>query len=134
VRIARITVAVACTAAAFLAVGANASPRPPALLGVDVAEWSVVPSQGAVPAGDVRLKLRNVGNESHEIVLVRTRVFAQDLPLQGDHARVSPLATVDLEPGERATVTVRLRHGSYLLLDNLPWHYWLGTRAAFSVR
>jgi uncharacterized cupredoxin-like copper-binding protein len=41
---------------------------------------------------------------------------------------------VVVAPGGVASFVVHLRRGSYLLVDNLPWHYWNGTRAAFAVR
>ena len=39
-----------------------------------------------------------------------------------------------LAPAARATIAANLKPGSYLLLDNLPWHYWAGTSVAFTVR
>jgi hypothetical protein len=66
---------------------------------------------------------------------VRTRSFDERLPLQGTRALVRPLAkTALIRSGGRASFVVTLRPGSYLLLDNLPWHYWKGTSVAFSVR
>ena len=44
------------------------------------------------------------------------------------------MVSVLVKPGARASFTVSLKPGSYLLLDNLPWHYWKGTSAAFTVR
>jgi uncharacterized cupredoxin-like copper-binding protein len=104
-------------------------------LRADVGEWSIVPSTGAVPAGRVRIDVRNLGRDAHQIVLVRTTSFAQRLPLRENRAVVQPLhATPPVRPGGRASFVVSLSRGSYLLLDNLPWHYWKGTSVAFSVR
>jgi hypothetical protein len=109
--------------------------RDPRVMTALVAEWSVVPSEGTVAAGFVRIRVRNAGLEPHELVLTRTRRFGESLPLDGDHAqarRVGP--TVRVEPGQTVTAGFRLARGSYVLLDNLPWHYWQGTWAAFSAR
>ena len=50
-------------------------------------------------------------------------------------AGASPdIRSVIVPPGGTATLVVSLRHGSYVLLDNLPWHYWKGTSVAFAVQ
>jgi uncharacterized cupredoxin-like copper-binding protein len=128
------------TAAVFLgacvgAAGTQASPPPTSILQADVAEWSIVPSSGVVPAGNVRIRVRNFGLETHQVMVVRTRVFAQDLRLRGDRAVARPVGSpVLVAPGRVVSFVVRLSRGSYLLVDNLPWHYWKGTQAAFAVR
>ncbi|HZU20123.1 MAG TPA: hypothetical protein VE982_02780 [Gaiellaceae bacterium] len=126
----------------FLATAAVAaaapSPRParaPATLHADVAEWSVVPSAGVVAHGSLRIVVRNLGEVAHQLSLVRTSSFDPLFALSGSRAAIRPLATTRmLEPGETTSLTVSVRPGSYELVDNLPWHYWLGTSAAFSVR
>jgi len=78
---------------------------------------------------------RNLGTDTHQLVLVRTTRFAEVLPLHGDHAAGRPVAPpLVLEPGRSGSVVTRLAPGNYLLIDNLPWHYWLGTSAAIVVR
>ena len=127
-----------CAIAASLVVSASSRAgftAPATTLRADVAEWSIVPSAGVVPAGRVRIEVRNLGTTAHEIVLVRTSSFGARLRLRGTHAVVpSALGTVVVKPGARTSFVVSLKAGSYLLLDNLPWHYWKGTSAAFSVR
>ena len=104
-------------------------------LRADVAEWSIVPSAGVIRAGRVKIVVRNLGEEPHELIVVRTSRFADALRIGGDRARVHPLAApLVLAPGDTRTLVVSLRRGSYLLLDNLPWHYWKGTSVAFAVR
>jgi uncharacterized cupredoxin-like copper-binding protein len=116
-------------------VGTHASARPASVLRADIAEWSIVPSEGVVGAGNVRIVVRNLGAETHQLMVVRTRAFAQDLRLQGDRAVARPVVSpVVVAPGGVASFVVHLRRGSYLLVDNLPWHYWNGTQAAFAVR
>ncbi|MFL5963936.1 MAG: hypothetical protein ACJ757_13700 [Gaiellaceae bacterium] len=127
--------AAAFLAACSVATGTQASPRPAAILGADIVEWSIVPSSGVVRAGSVRIRVRNLGYEPHQLMVVRTREFAQDLRLQGDRAVARPVGSpVLVAPGRTASFVVHLKRGSYLLIDNLPWHYWKGTQAAFAVR
>jgi uncharacterized cupredoxin-like copper-binding protein len=117
----------------FVAVAGGGTRLP--TLRADVGEWSIVPSTGAVPAGRVLIDVRNLGAEPHELVLVRTKTFAAQLPLHGTRAVIRPEAKpVLVRAGRHTTFVVTLRPGSYVLLDNLPWHYWKGTSAAFSVR
>jgi hypothetical protein len=107
----------------------------PATIRADVGEWSVVPSVGVVPAGRVRIDVRNLGQVAHRITLVKTDSFDPVLRLRGDRALVRPLAaSVLVRPGHTSSFVVSLRRGSYVLLDNRPWSYWKGTSVAFSVR
>lgn len=115
--------------------GRAATGETSASLRADVAEWSVVPSIGVVPSGRTRIVVRNVGAQRHQLMVVRVRTFAAQLPLRGNRAVATPVGgAVTVLPGKTASLTVSLRPGSYLLVDNLPWHYWAGTSAAFSVR
>jgi len=127
-------VALAAFAALLLVPVVGAAPAP-TTLHADVAEWSVVPGSGVVAAGRVKLVVRNIGRQSHELIVVRTKQFAEPLRLSGDRAVASPVAPrLLVPPGTTRTLVVTLTRGSYLLVDNLPWHYWQGTSAAFSVR
>ena len=136
VRVVRFAVALSVFASALVcAVSSTAAPAPATTLRADVAEWSIVPSTGAVRAGLVRLVVRNLGASPHQVTLVRTSTFGARLQLAGARAVVHPLAaSVIIRPGKTATLVLSLRPGSYLLLDNLPWSYWKGTSVAFSVR
>ena len=128
---AAVAAALASTAFAAAAGGGTRLPT----LRADVGEWSIVPSVGVLPAGRARIDVRNVGADAHEIVLVRTSTFAARLPLHGTRAVVHPEAQPLLvRAGRSASLVITLRPGSYVLLDNLPWHYWKGTATAFSVR
>ncbi len=109
--------------------------QPVRVLRADVAEWSIVPASGVVPAGPTRILVRNLGEDAHQISLVRTRRFGAALPLRADHADVRPLAVSRVVAGGRSTsFSATLRPGSYVLIDNLPWNYWRGTSVAFTVR
>jgi hypothetical protein len=129
--------AAASVLAAVLTLGvpvAGSGTRMPTLR-ADVGEWSIVPSVGALRAGRIRIDVRNLGAEAHQIVITRTGNFAARLPLRGTRAVVHPEARpILVHAGGRASFVVTLRPGSYVLLDNLPWAYWKGTAAAFSVR
>jgi hypothetical protein len=125
----------AIATALVLTAAATAGAPPAATLRADVAEWSIVPSTGAVPAGKVRLVVRNLGATRHQVTIVRTAAFGERLRLAGARALVHPIAaSIVVRPGRTATLLLSLQRGSYALLDNLPWSYWKGTSVAFSVR
>ncbi|HEY1514247.1 MAG TPA: hypothetical protein VGF66_10890 [Gaiellaceae bacterium] len=132
----RFAIVLAIVASALVcATSGTAGSAPTTTLRADVAEWSIVPSTGAVRAGVVRLVVHNLGAAPHQVTLVRTTTFGERLRLAGSRAVVKPIAaSVIVRPGKTATLVVSLEHGSYLLLDNLPWSYWKGTSVAFSVR
>lgn len=127
---------IALVAAIAVPAGAyGAGAKDPVSLRADIAEWSLVPSAGVVHAGLVRITARNLGITEHQLVLVRTTRFAQTLMLDGDHATGRAVAPpLVVEPGRSASIVARLNPGNYLLIDNLPWHYWRGTSAAIVVR
>ena len=123
----------AALAVLLAAAPAGAGSAPPTLR-AEVAEWSIVPSAGIVRPGQVRIVVRNVGAQAHQVMVVRTTRFAQRLPLSENRAVARPVAAVMLAPGATKTIVVSLSPGPYLLLDNLPWHYWKGTSVAFAVQ
>jgi hypothetical protein len=125
----------AALAVSAVATAGPSHPRDPSTLRALVSEWSVVPSDGVVSAGAVRIRVRNVGLEPHELVLARTARFADSLPLADDHAQVRPIGpTLVVAPGQTVSAVFHVRPGSYVLLDNLPWHYWRGAWVAFTAR
>ena len=132
----RFAVVLSVVASALVcAVSGTAAPAPATTLRADVAEWSIVPSTGAVHAGVVRVVVRNLGASPHQVTVVRTATFGARLRLEGSRAVVHPIAaSIVVRPGKTATLVVSLARGSYMLLDNLPWSYWKGTSVAFSVR
>ena len=132
----RFAVVLSVVASALMcAVSGTAAPAPATTLRADVAEWSIVPSTGAVHAGVVRVVVRNLGASPHQVTVIRTATFGARLRLEGARAVVHPIAaSIVVRPGKTATLVVSLARGSYMLLDNLPWSYWKGTSVAFSVR
>jgi len=133
-RIGLLVVTAALTVSA-VAAARPARPHDPRALTALVAEWSVVPSDGVVAAGAVRIRVRNVGEAPHELVLTRTSRFGDSLPLTSDRAQVRTVGpSLVVGPGQTAAAVFRLTPGTYVLLDNLPWHYWRGAWAAFAVR
>ena len=94
-----------------------------------------------VPAGDVRLRVRNLGPDRHEVLVVR-RPDGRPLPLRADGLTLDEDAleaqTVGvLEPGEPGGVRdldVHLAPGRYELFCNMSGHYLGGMHTEVEVR
>jgi plastocyanin len=99
---------------ALVAAAAIATP-----VGVNHTEWQVALGRTKVPAGRVEFNVTNVGEDGHDFAVRRDgEVRAQ---------------VRELRPGERATKTVRLKRGRYVLFCSLPKHEKRGMRARLRV-
>ena len=76
----------------LMIVGACGSPTPSSAIDVDLAEFSISPSNTVLAAGDVALNIRNVGEFGHTVVVSRSdgRVIAgTDVVQSGEGAELS---------------------------------------------
>jgi uncharacterized cupredoxin-like copper-binding protein len=93
-----------------------------------------------LPAGDLRIVVRNRGPVSHELLIVRAT--GERLPTRADgftidedalHRRL--IATIEPQsPGTHSSVLVHLAPGRYLLLCNMAGHAAGGMLTSFGVR
>jgi len=110
-----------------------AAARTPSLQ-VQVGEWNVVPSRGAVAPGTLRLTVENLGRLPHELDVIATASFGEKLRMHDGHAvgrKAAP--TVVVGPGQTRSLRVTLMPGFYVLVDNGPGRYALGTEVAILV-
>jgi hypothetical protein len=129
--------ALAAALAALAGPSAGGATRPIALphtLHVGLTEWAVVPSQGLVAAGPLRLDVRNYGRLRHQLEIVATDSWGSRLPIHNGRA-VGPVVpgSVVVRPGGLRSLHVYLSPGSYVLLDNIRGHYDLGAAVAITV-
>jgi uncharacterized cupredoxin-like copper-binding protein len=123
------------TAATLATLAVPSGAAPPNRVTADIAEWSIVPSAGMIESGKVEIVAHNFGQLTHQLVVVRTARFGQALAVRRDRAVGRQLAApITVPPGTRRSIVVRLRPGSYVVLDNLPGHYRNGAWAAIAVR
>ena len=95
------------------------------------------PASGA--AGTNEFSITNSGPNEHELVIVKTELAADALPVtnsvvdesSGDLKVVAERE--DINAGTTASLNASLEAGSYALICNLPGHYKAGMHAAFSV-
>ena len=92
-------------------------------------------------AGQHTLALTNNGKQGHEIVVFRTDLPANALPVDanGEVEEESPLlhnvgdSGNSLAPGGTKSVPVKLAPGHYVAVCNLPNHYHLGMKLDLTV-
>lgn len=111
---------------------------------VNLDEWSVVPEVESIEAGTIHFEAINIGEEEHELVIVKAD-SADDLPLDDDESADEEqlpggafIGEIEAFPaGEECNGTFDLAPGSYVLFCNLvdgdENHFQLGMRTEFEV-
>jgi hypothetical protein len=96
-------------------------------LHVAFTEWALVPSDGLVASGPLKLTVRNYGQLRHRLDIIQTEWWGQKLDiLHGRAVGWDVTRPIAVAPGQTRTTQVDLDPGSYLLLDNIRGHYALG--------
>ena len=98
-------------------------------------------SQSTVPAGTVEFETTNKGKIPHEMVVIKTDLPLEKLPLKGDKLdedkagkEIGEIEEDDLKSGETKTLKVNLTPGKYLIVCNLPGHFKAGMRTFLTVQ
>jgi uncharacterized cupredoxin-like copper-binding protein len=137
------------TAGAVIASGGDAE-GPVRSLSVELDEWRITPSAERVGAGALTLGQTNTGAQEHELLIVRTDLAADDLPMglegvspatagevvygkQHSHHTGTKARGRHLQPRDTKRDRIRLKPGRYVLLCSIPGHYEAGQRAALRV-
>jgi uncharacterized cupredoxin-like copper-binding protein len=105
-------------------------------------DFEVQQEATAVRAGTVNFLIRNEGPTTHEVIVVRSDLAPDKLPLQDDGLTVDEegrgiefLEEVEgLDIDDRETLTLDLTPGRYVLYCNLEGHYLGGMYEALTVR
>jgi len=111
---------------------------------VTLSEFEVVADPDSVPEGDVTFDVENEGEETHELVVVRTDFDASELPTEDDGSVDEGADGIDvigetneIDSGDSDSRVFSLDAGSYVLLCNLvegdESHYQQGMRTSFEV-
>jgi hypothetical protein len=112
---------------------------------VDLLEFQVVPEVASAPAGQVYFLADNIGGEPHELVVIRSDVAPDALPVVDGRVPEDDVDIVgEIEPfdaGTQASAAFDLTPGNYILICNiaeqedgeLESHYQEGMRVAFTV-
>jgi Sulfocyanin (SoxE) domain len=105
-------------------------------------DFTIRLSASHVAAGPFALIATNRGPSPHELVVFRTSLAPNKLPLGSDGNIIedSPLLVkvadsgTNVAPGQSRTLYTVLTPGTYVFVCNLPGHYRLGMRAALVVQ
>jgi uncharacterized cupredoxin-like copper-binding protein len=105
-------------------------------------DFTISLSAAHVAAGPFALVADNRGPSAHELVVFRTSLAIDKLPLDsaGDVVEDSPQLVkvadsgTNVVPGQSRTLYTVLTPGTYVFVCNLPGHYRLGMRAALVVQ
>lgn len=105
---------------------------------VTLDEWSVEADPDTVPSGEVRFEAENAGTQAHELVIIRSDLAADALPVVDGvvpEDEVEVIGEIEEFPaGETDTGTFTLDAGSYILICNIETHYEQGMHTAFTVQ
>ncbi len=128
------TATVAATAAATATAPASVEQ---ATIVVTLTEFALEVDEARAPGGEVTFEVSNAGAVPHESVVIRTDLAADALPTAGgtvDETQAEVIGRTELVGGgASASVSFDLAAGGYVLLCNVPAHYDLGMRIAFTV-
>jgi uncharacterized cupredoxin-like copper-binding protein len=102
-------------------------------------DYAITLSQSSGSAGPVTFTIKNDGPSTHELVVLKTDLPADKLPVE--KSEVSETADgvtkidekEDIKSGDTATLSVDLKPGKYVLICNVTSHYDMGMHAAFTV-
>jgi uncharacterized cupredoxin-like copper-binding protein/mono/diheme cytochrome c family protein len=107
-------------------------------VGVALSEFKVTPAEASTAAGDVTFNVTNDGAIAHELVVVKTDLAPDQLPVKSgavDEDSVDVIGkTSQIATKKSEDLTVTLTPGNYVLICNVPGHYTGGMRTAFTVQ
>ena len=125
--------------------GGNGDGVGPSVVNVNLLEYQIVPDLDAVAAGSVTFNASNIGGAVHELVIVKTDVAPDALPVGENGAvdesgeGIAVFSRIDEFAAQSdATITLDLEAGSYVLICNIVdddgvSHYQEGMHVAFTV-
>lgn len=110
-----------------------------ATVNVELAEFTIAPDVSSVSAGDIEFVATNSGEIEHELVILKTDLAPDALPVAGGRvtesaAGIDEIGEIETFPaGTTESGTFTLAAGKYVLICNIAGHYEGGMTAAFTV-
>jgi len=106
------------------------------VVNVSMVEMAFTVDPPSAKAGNVTFDLSNDGTVPHEMVVIKTRTKAGDLPVDSavKASEAGSLGEAEVEPGATDELTLKLAAGRYALICNLPGHYAAGMYSDFTVK
>lgn len=95
------------------------------MISIRLSEWEILPSADTAKAGPVTFRSENIGVETHEMVLFKTDLAPEEMPLDQDGAVDEAGAGLelideveDVKAGELKQFTATLAPGKYVMACN----------------
>jgi hypothetical protein len=93
---------------------------------VTLSEWSIATDKESLPEGPIEFRIKNDGEEEHQLLIVKTGFAADELPARDDGSLDEDGADIDvkeeiddIESGDDTGRTYELDAGTYVLVCNL---------------
>jgi uncharacterized cupredoxin-like copper-binding protein len=100
-------------------------------------EWAIEIDRDSAPAGEVVFDADNQGAIPHELVVVKSDLAEDALPVvdgKVDESQVDVIGEIEEFPaGETVSASLTLEAGNYVLICNVPAHYGQGMHTTFTV-
>lgn len=108
------------------------------VVAVDLGDFFLTPEATTAEAGAVTFSASNQGDIPHELVIIKTDIPADQLPVASGKVDEDRAGEVigeieEFDPGLTIAGTFDLPPGSYALICNIPGHYEAGMHAEFTV-
>lgn len=105
-------------------------------------EMEIKLSSNTIPAGKVDFVIKNVGRMPHELVVFKTDLPLDKLPLKNGEMdeegagvkNVADTGEKSIKSGETRTLSANLSPGNYVAVCNYPGHFSGGMKTAFVVK
>jgi uncharacterized cupredoxin-like copper-binding protein len=108
-------------------------------VGATVEDFAISLDTAQVSAGKVTFNVHNDGPSTHEFVVIKSDLAAEELPLNAegdgvDEEQVEPVGEAeDIASGTDASFRATLEPGAYVVICNITSHYEAGMHAALTV-
>ncbi|MQC17787.1 MAG: hypothetical protein DWG80_01780 [Chloroflexi bacterium] len=102
-----------------------------------LSEFVIELGTSSAPAGEITFDAENTGTLAHELVIVRSDLASDALPLDGavvDESAIDVIGEIpEFAAGAKDSGTFKLEAGTYIVFCNVAGHYQGGMHAAFTV-
>ncbi len=99
--------------------------------------YSIELGDTTIPAGEVEIEAENVSGEMHELVVIRTDLAEDALPVESNKVVEDGLDVIgeieEFDGGDTESETFTLAAGRYVLICNIVAHYDLGMHTTLTI-
>ncbi len=113
---------------------------PETTIDVTESDYTIEAQPAEAPAGRFTFDITNDGPTTHEFVVIKTDLPADQLPVADsevneDDSRLQHIDEVeDIKAGDETSFTVDLAPGHYVFICNITGHYEMGMHTDFTVK